>query len=113
MTEFMETDLERVVHALRTSDDPEAKALTVEGIERVVVALENPNFRWRTVRGIAKETGLSEDAVLVALTAIQNWVIRSSIPSARGEDLYTTREHFKKSGSFLERLRGVILNRAS
>ena len=89
------------------SDDP------VE--ERVIAALEDDRFRWRTVRGIVAQTSLSTETVLEALAKLtaNEKVIRSLQPSRDGEDLYTTRDHYRRSASFTERLSAAFRNRAS
>jgi hypothetical protein len=81
-------------------------------VSTVLTALAKREFRWRTVAGVAKETGLAQELVIRALSAAADRIIKSSVPSVDGEDLYTTREHFRESASPGEKLRGAIKNRA-
>jgi hypothetical protein len=79
--------------------------------QAVKTALENPNYRWRTVEGVANETGLSAETVEAVIRKNQETVFKSSIPSNKGEALYTTRSHFLKKASLGEKLLGAIKNR--
>ena len=70
---------------------------------KVIKALENPKYDWRTIDGIVKDTGLSKEAVIEILRTLEELVIRSSIPAKDGRLLYTTRDHYSKTQSFLTR----------
>jgi hypothetical protein len=70
----------------------------------VMKALEDPEWDWRTVAGVAEETGLPEGKVRELLESSTS-VIRSSVPDNEGRSLYTTREHYKARRSFLDSLR--------
>jgi hypothetical protein len=72
----------------------------------VIAALENPQFDWRTVRGIARETGISEDQVEDALSKITDIIVRSSDES--GRSIFTTRRHYDKRQSLGRRLLSAI-----
>ena len=80
-------------------------------LSKVVAALENPKYKWRTIRGIAKETGLAADAVVDVLTGAADNVVRSSVPSKDGDALFTTRARFRQSASVAQKLRGAFTNR--
>jgi hypothetical protein len=71
--------------------------------EKVLRALENPQFDWRTIEGISKETGLAVEAIRMALENLKDIVIRSSIPASDGRSLYTTRRHYNSRQSLLTR----------
>ena len=83
----------------------------------VVHALENPKYKWRTVRGVAKRVKGSEDEVLQVLNEHANEIIRSSIPAESGEDLYTTRRHYKRMTPFFDKvlssLTGTVVSSTS
>lgn len=64
--------------------------------DKIKQSLENSRYKWRTTRGIVKETGLSIDDVEKSFIWHSDHVIKSSIPSETGEALYTTREHYRK-----------------
>lgn len=87
------------------------KELPPETIDTVLKALAHPDFKWRTVTGVTQETGLTQEIVQRAISEVADKVVRSSIPSPDGRDLYTTREHFRESASLSEKLLGSIKNR--
>lgn len=76
----------------------------MEDKERVLAALANPSYSWRTCEGVSRETGLDPARVLQIIEGMPNLVIRSRIPDAQGRALYATREHYKKTHSSVERL---------
>lgn len=79
----------------------------------VVGALENPKYRWRTIDGVTKETGVDAFTVKRVINKMSDEVVKSSIASTSGEDLFTTRRHLKETESFLSRIGAAIRNRAS
>ena len=72
--------------------------------ERVLAALANPNYSWRTCEGVSRETALDPARVLQLIEEMSELVIKSRIPDAQGRALYATREHYKKTHSPVERL---------
>lgn len=91
----------------------ELKAADPKIIGKVQHALESDRFKWRTIRGISKETGIEDDVVKLVLTSKVPNVVAASETTQRGEALYTTRKHYKNSSSLLERFVGVLKNRAA
>jgi hypothetical protein len=79
----------------------------------VVGALENPNYKWRTIDGLVKETGIDESTVRRVIVKLGEQVVRSSVSSTSGEDLFTTRQHHRQKESVLSRLGAVLRNRAA
>lgn len=82
-----------------------------EKVDRVVKALENPSYQWRTARGIATEAELPVNDVLAILEKNSDQVARSSIPAKSGENLYTTRRRFRETASSTSKLLGAFKNR--
>lgn len=76
----------------------------MEDKERVLAALANPGYSWRTIEGVSRETGIDSARVLQLIEGMPDLVIRSKIPDASGRPLYTTRAYYKKTHSFMERL---------
>ncbi len=103
------SDQKKVIRA-RTTD--RAFAGTVDKNSLVRAALENPKYKWRTVNGVAKEAGLDEVTAKRVITELGEQVVRSSIPSKTGEELYTTRRHYRESEGFLARMAAILRNRA-
>ena len=82
-------------------------------VSTVLAALAKPEFKWRTISGVAKETGLEKEIVLQAIREAADKVVKSSVLSNDGQEIYTTREHFRTSASIGERLLCAIKNRAA
>lgn len=80
------------------------QSATEEIRQRVIAALENPKFQWRTVDGIAKELGLPKATVQGTIDVLGELVIRSSVPDDHGRPLYTTRAHYKEYSSLANRI---------
>ena len=64
--------------------------------DKIKRSLENSRYKWRTIRGVIKETGLPIEEVEKAFSWHSDHVIKSSISSDTGEELYTTREHYRR-----------------
>jgi hypothetical protein len=79
--------------------------------ENIRKALENPQYKWRTVEGIAKETGYDFSKVIDTLKANESQVLKSSLPATDGRDLFTTRERYRKTSTIWERLESAITNK--
>jgi len=55
---------------------------------KVFMALDGPTYTWRTVDGIARQTGLTEDRVLSILSKYNMSLTRlSEVPSVSGSML--------------------------
>jgi predicted transcriptional regulator len=91
-------------------DDPSEDPL----LRKVITALEDARFKWRTVTGVADQIKSTPREVLQALNKLTEvgLVIRSTIPSKDGSDLYTTRKHYKAFAPLGERLAAAFRNRA-
>ena len=86
--------------------------VTKSVVDAVMKSLGTEKFKWRTVVGVAKETGLPEETVRRAISQSAAQVVRSSVSSVDGQELFTTRERFRKTASVTEKLLGAIKNRA-
>ncbi len=85
--------------------------VSTEAVQSVLDALTSPDFKWRTVEGVAHETGLTQEIVHQAISEASDKIVRSSVPSSDGRELYATREHFREFASLSEKLLGAIKNR--
>jgi hypothetical protein len=66
-----------------------------EQIQKVLAALEDNHYTWRTIKGVSKNTGLNSEQVENVLKAIRSRILQKS--SRYGETLYTTSEHYLDS----------------
>ncbi len=73
--------------------------------------LENPDYKWRTINGIVKETGLDRMTVVNNIKANEHLIVKSSIPSKDGSNLFTTREHYRILSTPWERIASAITNK--
>ena len=83
-----------------------------DDIQKVILALKNNQYKWRTVRGIARDSGLATDLVNLALKAKEDAIVQSSVPSTKGEDLFTLRETFSANTSIGSQFIGAFKGRA-
>jgi len=81
--------------------------------QRVVHALENPRWDWRTVEGISEETGIDHHRVAMILAFLPNVVelVQSSVPDKKGRALFTTRRHYDKRRTFANRVLSAFSDR--
>ena len=82
--------------------------------QKVIAALEDDRYVWRTVDGIVKDTGLPRTTVENAL----QWddevdAIVASYPDNEGRTLYTTRKHYQKKRTFGWRVLGAIAGKTA
>jgi hypothetical protein len=87
------------------SDDASV-ATQPEIVEKVTQALESPDYVWRTVEGLSKDTSLTEDTVLGALHHLPSSVLVTT--TGKQGRLYTTREHYEKKQSFLGKFLSAV-----
>jgi hypothetical protein len=90
-----------------------AEDISPEAISAAVLqALSNSQFRWRTIAGVAKETGI--DAAVVGaeiVKAVGTNVVVAPARSISGEALFATRQHVLQTASLGEKLVGAFKNR--
>jgi hypothetical protein len=79
--------------------------------ELIKKALENPKFKWRTIEGVAEETSLDPITVVNTIGANQDTIIKSSITSIDGKDLFTTRKYYKSKSSPWQIITSSIINK--
>jgi hypothetical protein len=76
--------------------------------ERVHEALSDPRWDFRTVDGIARSTGLSEEEVAAILDRYKDEVRQSVVPDRHGRALYTLRSRPKKAQEWLAEIRAYL-----
>ena len=70
---------------------------------KVLAALENPEYDWRTVDGIVTETGFSKEEVNLIFKTLEDDIVKSSFKSADGKSLFTSRKNYYKTKGILTR----------
>lgn len=79
--------------------------------DKVVKALENPKYTWRTVRGISKEIKIWPDIVRSSLSANGDIIVQSTANNEKGEPLFASRKIYKDKVSPYLRIFSAIKNR--
>ena len=75
--------------------------LTWDGVK---TALENDKYKWRTVRGVAKELNANAQEIMSLISKHLDEVIKSAVPAETGEDLFTTRRHYRRKASPFDKI---------
>jgi len=75
--------------------------------KKIEAALGNDKFQWRTLDGLATESGVPMRSVIAALDSHSDNVVRSSVPSESGKALYTLRAKYAANTSPFKRLLGA------
>jgi hypothetical protein len=84
--------------------------VVTDNTQRILGALENPKYQWRTLEGLAAETGVAPDELNQVLAgALSDQVVTTHDKSGRA--LYTTRQHYRSSQPFVNRLLTVLSDR--
>lgn len=85
------------------------KNLPLEVEERKVLeALADSKWDYRTMEGLVKSTGLSEQDIRKILEKQASLVRKSRVPDRKGRDLFTLREKGKSIGEILNTLKTFI-----
>jgi hypothetical protein len=92
----------------------DSSILTSEERRKIVKALEDDRYVWRTVDGIVKDTALPTETVENAV----QWddeidAIIASYPDEKGRTLYTTRRHYQEKRPFGWRVLGAIAGKTA
>lgn len=81
-----------------------------DNVRRVRESLESARYKWRTIKGISRETNIDPETVH-AIINTQNDLIQRSRPSKDGQELFTTRVHYNKLASPAEKIKSALINR--
>ena len=79
--------------------------------ESLAEAFQNPEFTWRTVRGVSEETGIDPEAVQEFIVTHGDEIIKSSAINQKGEALYAARDVYRSKESPVRRLLAAFKNR--
>jgi hypothetical protein len=80
-------------------------------MRRVIDALEDPRYDWRTVEGVAEQTGVHPSTVRAILKGSEDKIVRSSVPDESGRSLYTTRRHYRQTNGLGTRILSALSDR--
>jgi hypothetical protein len=86
--------------------------LTAPLADRVLFALENSRFDWRTVAGVADDTGLSQSEVKRILEEdLASKIVRSFDRDWPDDYLYATRSRYNQLRGFWHSFLSVVCDR--
>src|SRR5438046_8366245 len=91
-------------------DTAPSAGITQQEVGRVIAALEDSQYKWRTVQGVAKDANLPEERVRQIIDYLQaeGVVIQSSIDAEDGSELFTTRLHRRQTASLWHRFMAAL-----
>jgi DNA-binding IclR family transcriptional regulator len=100
-------------HANTSPTIPPPEGIASQDVQSVIAALENPQYKWRTIAGIAASTGLAEGQVRRILHYLEREgvAIQSSVDAEDGSALFTTRLHYREKASLWHRFLAALRNR--
>lgn len=78
--------------------------------DKIIQAIASSKFRWRTPKGIAKDSGVKISQVIEILEQSDAFV-RARKSNDRGEPLYTTKDKYKAETSFGQRVMSALTNK--
>ena len=84
-----------------------------EDEEKIIKALQDQQWDYRTADGIARDTGISVDVVKTFLESRKDIVWKSSIPDRLGRDLYTHNDRRPQNKDFWRNLSTFISKRST
>jgi len=82
-------------------------SLSTDQKQKIINAMKESPYRWRTARGLSKDTGIGIEDVVDFLER-SSAVMRAKKSNSKGQALYALRE---KAVPFVQRVANVILNR--
>jgi len=77
--------------------------------EAILQAFVNSEYKWRTARGISKDTNIPIQRVAEFLERSKD-VVRAKKVNSKGQALYTLRKSVSEEKSFIDNLVAKILN---
>jgi hypothetical protein len=88
-----------------------AKKNSVSIYSKILNSLESKDYRYRTLQGVAKETGLSEAQIIAIIQKHSDEVVQLHRTDRAGHRLFSTRKKYRKTAGVSERFMGALLNR--
>lgn len=81
--------------------------------KRIIDALEDPRYEWRTIDGVAEEIGVPPAQIREILEDLKQQIVRSSIPDESGRDLYTTRTYYRQTHGLGSRILNALSDKVA
>lgn len=94
----------------RKNSNQGVKVITSADYEKVLAALNDTKYKYRTITGISKSTGLSSEIINKEISEHGEDIVVLSRRNQRRERLYTTRAHYRDTASIKEKILGAFIN---
>lgn len=78
--------------------------------EKIRTAIRESQYVWRTVRGIAADTGIPEETVLQIIETADGF-LRAYRRNRQGLTLYSTTEKYRKDATWKQKILDAITNK--
>jgi hypothetical protein len=88
--------------------DP-AKIRDAVAESRLINALQDERYDWRTVGGLARALGMDESTVNSLLNSMPDTVVRTT--TSDGRILFTTRNHYKRTHGLGDKLLSALADK--
>ena len=75
----------------------------------ILGALKESEYKWRTARGISKDTKIPMDKVVDFLEKSSE-ILRAKKSNNKGQALYTTRDKYRKTTPLSKRVLSALIN---
>ena len=79
--------------------------------KKLINAFQNKKYKWRTVRGVSKETGFSQVEVKKYISSHGGDILKSSSVNTKGEQLFTSRVSYRNKANPFVRISSILKNR--
>lgn len=86
------------------------KVITSADYEKILAALNDTKYKYRTITGISKSTGLNREIIKQEISKHGEDIVVLSRRNQQRERLYTTREHYQNTASLKEKIIGAFIN---
>jgi hypothetical protein len=82
----------------------------IESKDKIIAAINNSEYKWRTPKGIAQSTGIEIEKVLDILDT-SGGIVQARNGNAKGEPLFTTAKKYKENTGLASRVLSAITNK--
>lgn len=80
-----------------------------EDASKVISALEDPRYNWRTIEGVVRDTALPLEEVNQIMGTIDDQVVQTRRKPFG--TIYTTRRHYRQNEPLVNRVLSVLAGR--
>ncbi|MEA2599204.1 MAG: hypothetical protein QOF89_196 [Acidobacteriota bacterium] len=84
----------------------------VEVKGKIIAAINDSKYKWRTAQGIAKSSGIEVGEVMEYLGTADT-IVQARNTNTKGEPLFTTTDKYRKSTGLASRVLSAITNKVA